>query len=139
MKSSSRSSTASRALDLRVVDSLFEPGGADRKVHVDNEAQQLVRYRVWLYLEGRDLPYVKQVTYRLHDTFEDPNRVVPRTASNPNCALAIWTWGIFEVLAVVEDKSGNAFELRHKLSYGEQLKENLEYVRKTPIRRRPPK
>jgi hypothetical protein len=132
----SKSSVPSRALDLKVRDSLFEPGAPERKVHLDSEGSQLVRYRVWLYLEGRDLPYVEQVTYHLHDTFEDPIRLVPRTASNPNCALAIWTWGIFEVWAVVKDKSGNTFELRHKLSYAEQLKDNVEYIRRKPLRRK---
>jgi hypothetical protein len=130
----SKSPGHQRPLDLKVRDSLFEPGTSDRKVYLDNEKPDLVFYRVWLFLEGRDLPYVSRVTYHLHETFRDPVRVVPRTASNPNCALDIWTWGVFRVLALVEDKRGSTVELSHKLTYANQLKEDLEYKTR-PVRK----
>jgi transcription initiation factor IIF auxiliary subunit len=82
------------------------------------------RYKVRIFLEGQDLPFVRQVTYGLHKTFRNPHRVVERTISNPDCRLEIWTWGIFEVTADVQDNTGQVYRLTHQLTYGKEL-ENL--------------
>ncbi len=74
-------------------------------------------YRVFLYVEGSDLPYVKSVTYHLHETFRNNVRKVQRTPSNPNCQLVIWTWGLFEMRVVVEDKFGQTKSYNHLLTY----------------------
>lgn len=116
-------------LNVTVRDSVFEPGGAATPILVDESLKDHPRYKVWLYLEGPDLPYVKRVTYILHPTFPDPERVVNRTAANPNCALPIWTWGIFRILAQVEDKRGRTVHVQHDLTYADQLTHDSEYSR----------
>lgn len=111
-----------RISDVRVEDSLFDPDRSEQKVHVRRRGKTVL-YRVFLYLAGMDLPFVQQVTYRLHPTFPNPEQTVRRTAANPNCRLILWTWGIFTVQAVVLDKSGKTIQLEHTLQFDKQLKE----------------
>ena len=125
---------STRPLNIKVRDSAFDPDeygldpfdfkappGRKRIVHVDMSGSKPA-YKIWLYLVGNDVPYVESVTYMLHHTFPDPVRTVRRTLENPQCQLVIWTWGLFEVRAVVTDKRGGRVELIHKLTYGKQLK-----------------
>lgn len=116
-------------LDVSLRDSVYEPGSSDGTIHFDASLEDRPRYRVWLSVEGPDLPYVRKVTYHLHPTFPDPVRAVRRTPSNPNCALPIWTWGLFEVRAEVEDKSGGVHTLRHQLGYDREITEDARYER----------
>ena len=44
-----------------------------------------------------------------------------RTDDNPTCALEFWTWGVFTVIAEVEDVTGTTHRLTHALKYGEEL------------------
>jgi hypothetical protein len=128
-------------LNIEVRDSVFDPNeyglapfkfkspsGETRKVRVRRGESKPV-YKVWLYLVGNDVPYVESVTYTLHHTFDEPVRTVRRSLSNPQCQLVIWTWGVFEVRAVVRDKRGGHYELSHHLTYGKQLSmPNVESV-----------
>lgn len=112
-------------LDIVVRDSVFDPNLSPsdpvRKVHVRKISEDTYYYKVWLYLEGKDLPYIDNVTYVLDETFSDPNRNVSRTPANPNCQLVIWTWGLFTVNIMITDKKGNVYRMDHKLSYQKQL------------------
>lgn len=99
------------------------------KVHV-REKKGRKYYKVWIYLEGNDLPYVENVTYTLHETFKNPVRTVPRSPSNPNCTLVIWTWGVFLVKATIVDKQGFTYLVNHQLTYDKQFpKDKDKYVR----------
>ena len=125
---------ATRPLNIKIQDSAFDPNeygldpfkfkappSAKRIVHVRKSGSKPA-YKIWLYLVGNDVPYVETVTYTLHATFAEPVRTVQRSLANPHCQLVIWTWGLFEVRAVVRDKRGGHYELSHHLSYGKQLK-----------------
>jgi len=114
-------------LEIKLRDSVYEPGASDRTIHFDASLEDRPRYRVWLYLEGPDLPYVKKVTYHLHPTFPNPVREVRRTPANPKCAMPIWTWGLFEVRADVEDKGGGVRTLRHELTYDREITADARY------------
>lgn len=112
-------------LDVVVKDSVFDPLGSS-----PDTAEKIVRvrikdnrtlYRVWMYLEGNDLPFVDNVTYTLHPSFAERVFRVPRSSTNPNCSLVIWTWGTFEVNVRIEDKKGRVYEVIHPLTYDEQL------------------
>jgi hypothetical protein len=120
-------------MNVFVRDSVFNPNlspSAPRKVHVREGKDGRPLYKVWLYLEGNDLPFVRGVVYRLHESFSDPVRLVPRSPSNPNCQLVIWTWGVFVVGAEIQDKKGYVYEVSHTLSYAEQLPDDSSlYVR----------
>ena len=41
--------------------------------------------------------------------------------ANPNCKLMIWTWGLFEVKAAIEDERGNVHHRSHNLEYDREL------------------
>src|ERR1044072_2549501 len=105
-------------MNIKVVDTVIPPYSTQKMGYIDNSpSHQNPYYRVWMYLEGPDLPYVDQVTYVLHSTFSNPVRVVSRTPANPNCCLDIWTWGIFTVKVIIEDSQGGTSVIHHRLMY----------------------
>lgn len=115
------------SIDIKVRDSIFEVGSIEskdqRKAYKKNiSSGNKPLYKVWIYLEGDDLPFVKRVKYVLHSTFRDPIHIIERTTINQNCAMAFWTWGIFEVKVELEDIRGRVMMIRHKLQYYRQLK-----------------
>jgi transcription initiation factor IIF auxiliary subunit len=109
-------------LNIEVKDSLFDPDlpATSGKVHVRKKGAKTY-YKVWLYLDGPDRPYIDSVTYTLHETFNDPVQVVRRTVSNPNCKMAFWSWGLFAVNATLLDKQGFSYVVTHELSYDKQF------------------
>ena len=117
-------------LNLEVKDSLFDPSlpPNEAKVHVRKKDGR--EYcKVWVYLEGSDLPYVERVTYALHESFQNPVQTVDRTPSNPNCALSFWTFGAFLVKATILDKKGFSYLVEHQLGYERQFPtEREKYV-----------
>lgn len=116
-------------MDLTIRDSVLGPNEKGQSYFLREAPGRKNRYRVWLYLEGRDLPYVESVTFYLHPTFKNRKIKVIRSIDNPNCSLAIWTWGLFKVTAVVETKSGDSFKLAHDLRYDREIMEK----RLTPV------
>ncbi len=110
-------------LKVEVKDTVFDPDlsrSVPQRVRVRRSGTTTL-YKVWLYLDGRDLPYVESVTYTLHETFRNPNRTVRRKPSNPNCQLVIWTWGVFTIRATIRDKVGRTYSLVRKLTYDKEL------------------
>jgi transcription initiation factor IIF auxiliary subunit len=115
---------------LKIKDTVFDPAlcESERKVYVRRSGNRPL-YKVWLLIEGETLPYIESVTYKLHRTFSNPIRKVRRTPSNPECKLVIWTWGLFEVKAIIKDKNGESHRLTHSLQYDKQLQlEGVEFV-----------
>lgn len=109
-----------RELKIELKSSLFDPHSSDQRVLVRRTPSRPL-YRVFLYLDGQDLPFVDSVTYYLHPTFNDPVRTVARTPSNPICKLEIWTWGIFAIEATIKDKTGARHQLSHYLTYDREI------------------
>ena len=104
-------------------DSLFDPSTRDETiVHYFKGADDTIRYKVWISLEGRDTFYVDHVTYRLHETFSDPIKKIKRTITNPHCSMAIWTWGVFDIGINIVLKTGEVISTSHYLSFDRQLK-----------------
>ncbi|GAB5398869.1 MAG: hypothetical protein Aureis2KO_04540 [Aureisphaera sp.] len=88
-------------------------------------------YKVRIFLEGRDLPYVKQVKYTLHSTFgKNRVKIIERRPSNLDCGLLIWTWGIFTVHVEIEDVKGRVTEVDHYLTFGNQLGDDRVKIRR---------
>ncbi len=111
-----------RRSNIEVRDSVFDPDGSPGQDNVlYRNGDQRPLYRVFLYLDGKDLPYVDRVTYHLHETFPRPKRVVRRTPANPRCKLVLWTWGIFQVRAVIRDKEGQEHQVVHGLTYDQEF------------------
>ena len=116
-------------LAVEVRDSVFDPDSNDRTVPVRRQAGRRPLYRVFLYLDGQDLPFVDTVTYQLHSTFAEPDRKVSRSLTNPRCKLEIWTWGVFRVRATVADRKGRSRMMYHDLRYDEQFSgENIKFT-----------
>lgn len=112
-------------LDIDVKDSVFDPDlprSSSSNIYFRiGKGDGKTYYKVWLYLEGNDLPYIDSVTYTLHESFREPNQTVRRTSSNPNCKFVIWTWGLFTVRATIIDKKGFTYKVRHELRYDNEL------------------
>jgi hypothetical protein len=113
----------SHDLVVDVRDSPFDPDNPVRVIQVRNPDADRPLYKVYLYLDGPGLPFVESVTYRLHRTFERPSRAVRRSVANPRCKLAIWTWGLFEVQATIQDKMGRTVMRSHVLEYPRHFSE----------------
>lgn len=110
---------------ITVVDTAIDPNLAP-----DASGARVVRfqragdrdlYKVWIYLDGPDVPFVQAAIYELHPSFAQRVHSVSRTVANPSCALIIWTWGIFDVKVTLRMKSGEAVELTHKLTYDREF------------------
>lgn len=112
-------------LDIKIVDSLTPPDQSARPL---TEVRNGTRYfKVYVYLKGASLPFVKEVTYTLHSSLSPSERTVQRSLANPNCSLALWLWGKFEIQAVVRDVSGREYSLRHRLGFDRELKRSKSH------------
>lgn len=116
--------------NIRVIDTIFDPNSRDQNVvQYYKGSDKLVRYKVWIFLDGRDTYYVDYVIYRLHSTFSVPVRKVNRTITNPNCGLEIWTWGTFELGIEIVLKTGEKISASHQMSYDKQLlRRDLKFI-----------
>ena len=113
-------------IDIKVRDTVFDPAQSGcRDVNVRTGSDKSL-YKVWIYLEGPALPYVEKVTYHLHPTFRNSPLTVSRNIANSNCQIIIWTWGLFIVHVVIEDKMGHIYELDYPLSYDKELENTSE-------------
>jgi hypothetical protein len=112
--------TSSLRLELALKSSLFDPDRRTQRVE-HRAGSEPPRYRVFVYLDGPALPWVSEVTYRLHPTFKKPEIRVQRTPANPRCKAEIWTWGTFEATALVTDKRGGSFEISAWLDWDRDL------------------
>ena len=122
-------------LNIEVKDCVFDPdqprsSSSNIYFHVGKKDKKTY-HKVWLYLEGIDLPYIESVTYTLHESFREPNQTVRRTSSNRNCKFVIWTWGLFTVRATIVDKKGFTYKVTHELRYDKELfpKGDSRYIR----------
>ena len=90
-------------------------------------------YKVRFFLEGRDLFFVESVVYHLHPSFREALRLVTRTATNQECDLVNWLWGLFTVTAVVTMSDGNTMVIEHKMHFDKELKErekDIKYIKR---------
>jgi transcription initiation factor IIF auxiliary subunit len=105
-------------LDIEIADLPYEPGaGENQKVVARRRRADAVLYRVYIFLRGRDLPFVRHVTYHLHPTVTPPVQRVVRSETVPDCRLVLWLWGTFEVQGVIEDTKGRHYRRQHFLQF----------------------
>ena len=123
-----------RQSEIRVTDTIIDASDpAPKRAWVRNPGRKRPLYKVFISLEGPDLPYVDHVTYVLHPTFKNRYQTVHRTISNPNCQLSIWTWGLFEVAVQVQFKDGSSSTLKHQLSYDRELNSGELDIREASV------
>ena len=124
--------------NVQVRDSALDPAmGADGKKVVHYKvAEGREQYKVWLSLAGPRVPFVDQVIYTLHPSFRQPRREVVRTASNPNCTLLLWTWGIFDVTVQLRGKKGELAEFVHTMQYDKDFNDAaVSFIEEAPEKR----
>lgn len=113
-------------MDIQINDVPYNAYGYDKDVHYfDKNGRRL--YRVDLYLSGMDLPFVNNVTYHLHSTFNKGKINVKRTMYNPACKYTIWVWGKFRMPVIVEDNKGVKHTFIYYLTFDKHF--NDEYVK----------
>ena len=105
-----------REFNVWVEDLPFDPYGGDRVVYYKSQGERW-SYKVSLFLNGMDVPFVRSVTYKLPSSFDVSFRRVVRSLWNPNCKLVLWVWGKFEVRVWIETKKGHVFETSHYLDF----------------------
>jgi hypothetical protein len=109
-------------LELEVQDTPFDPSARERIV-LTRAVDGQTLYRVFVYLTGRDLPFVKRATYSLHPSVSGTPQAVARTPANPDCRLILWLWGTFPLSVVVEDLKDGTHELQYKLQFDRYFSE----------------
>ena len=72
------------------------------------------KWAVWIEGSDEALDQVDYVEWTLHPTFPDPVRRVNNRAEK--FRLETGGWGVFQIGARVQTKSGDSFRLRHHLS-----------------------
>src|SRR5712692_5381647 len=109
-------------LEVEVKDSALDPDSADRTILWRNPESAQPLYRVFLYLDGRDLPFVSTVTYQLDPSFTPNTYTVTRSLANPRCKTEIWTWGLSRVAATILDRKGNTHLRYRDLEYDKEFR-----------------
>ena len=116
-------------LDLKIESSPFPPfGESDTIAYKERRDRKL--FQVYIYLSGRSLGRVRKISYVLHSSFKNNIITVERTRKNPKASLSIWTWGLFELKAIVETIDGETIHLTHYLDYDEQVRAFPKRLRK---------
>ena len=116
-------------IDLQIKDTVINPNNprAVKKLEGNYKIPKWktpkTLYQVWIYLEGKDLPLVKSVTYTLHSSFKNRTITVKRSFGKDNFSLMIWTWGTFLVKVKIQLVKDNVLYMNHYLTYGNQLKD----------------
>ena len=74
-------------------------------------------YRVKIRLAGdaADLAMVKEVRYKLHDSFKKPTHVSDNSAND--FRITIWTWGYFDIEAVIVDVNGDKHAIEGRVKF----------------------
>lgn len=117
-----------KTYDIKIKDSLFDPDGKNSSKQLiahyrkDASRSDKTHYKVFLYIEGKDVPFIKKVKYTLHKTFRNPVKIIERKPDNPHCSLILWTWGVFTVNIELEDMSGEKIYMQHYMNYGNEIK-----------------
>lgn len=107
-------------LKFEIKDSLFDPEKSGQEAFKRTSGSRDL-YKVWIYLDGRDIGLIEHVKYRLHPSFKNPVKMVKRKSANSLFKLPIWTWGLFNVHAEVKTIDGRRYNLNHKLEYHRQI------------------
>lgn len=120
-----------RTYNLCVKDTVFDPNDPQATIQKKATYKKYcqipdgkILYKVWIYVDGYDLPFVESVRYHLHSSFPDRTRLVERDIHNRNCAFIIWAWGMFNVKAEVFLIGGQMLTINHFLSFGEEIASN---------------
>ena len=110
---------------IEIKDSVFEPEVVRRRKEdvVEFLSGNTYFYKVFIYTQGKTMPYVDSITYFLHSSIENNVRTIKRKPSNEYCKIEIETPGIFKVKATISYKDGKVENVEHYLNFPKELKE----------------
>ena len=112
--------TTDENMKLSINSTVIENG----KVNIQFSSDGKKLYKVRIYLEGADLPFVESVQYVLPPNIFEPNILdVERSFSNPTCELSVWTRFLFPITIAVNTTDGESYIFQHNVNYQEELKE----------------
>ncbi len=106
------------SLNIEVVSDVYS--GKDRQILCCPNGNYLV-VRNRIYLEGADLDKINEVKYFLHETFDRPEGVIGDP--NNDFEIWIWSWGGFQIRAVITTKTGETFEEDFDFSFKSKFEE----------------
>jgi hypothetical protein len=107
-------------MDLKVHDSVFDPGGGAPVALCRRTVDGQTLYQVYLYLFGPGLHNVKHVWYELDDGGRTEVQVV-RSSSNPWCLVRLWAHESRVVHATIARDDAITPVTAHRLRFHEDL------------------
>lgn len=110
---------------IEIKDSVFDPEIIRRRKEDISEYLKGNKYfyKVFIYAQGKTMPYVDSITYFLHSSIENNVRTIKRRPSNEYCKIEVETPGIFKVRATIYYKDGEVEHKEHYLNFSKELKE----------------
>ncbi|MCL1633247.1 hypothetical protein M2650_01100 [Luteimonas sp. SX5] len=86
-----------------------------RDKSLDKNGRRYYRLNIWIEADGIDLGTISSVTYHLHETFDNPLRVV----SDHSTAFELTTaaWGSFLLFADITFKDGTMWRIERYLNF----------------------
>lgn len=86
-----------------------------RDKSLDKNGRIYYRLNIWIENDGIDLSTIESVTYHLHESFDNPVRVV--TDHSTAFELSTGGWGSFLLFADVHFKSGATWRIERYLNF----------------------
>ena len=86
-----------------------------RDKSLDRDGHKYYRLNIWVEADGFDLSKVNNITYHLHETFDNPIRVVSNHAAAFELSTA--AWGSFLLFADVSFKDGTQWRIERYLNF----------------------
>lgn len=114
--------------DIRLVSNVFDPYSTEEEIHAV-ERDQKWYYRLFLYIEGLHLPYLRESFYYI-ESWPERELHISRTPENPNCRTEVWISDDFDLRAVVILKSGESVSLSSRTKVKHTLTNNATKIRR---------
>ena len=86
-----------------------------RAKSLDKDGRRYYRLNIWVEADGIDLSTVNSITYHLHETFDNPIRVVSDHLTAFELSTA--AWGSFLLFADVSFKDGTMWRIERYLNF----------------------
>ncbi len=103
---------------------------ADGRIEYRQRDEKKKQFHLAVYVDAPDgeLNTIRMVEYHLHETFSEPVR--HNDHRETRFEERFWTWGIFDIIAVVLRTDGSTDRYRFRLDYSLPPDYGLNYVRR---------
>ena len=86
-----------------------------RAKSLDKDGHTYYRLNIWVEADGIDLSTINSITYHLHETFDNPVRVI--TDHQTAFVLTTAAWGSFLLFADINFKDGSIWRIERYLNF----------------------